>query len=129
MHVFVWPVSSTPPLSLFSWLAPGSDFVETNTFSGTVIAQADYGLEHMVYQLNRESARIANEACREAEEAGHGPKFVAGAIGPTNRTLSISPNVEDPGYREVSFKQMVDAYAEQVRCCIKKLNSTLIILF
>ena len=93
----------------------GSDIVETNTFSGTSIAQADYGLESIVYELNREGARLAREAAAIArQEDGH-RRFVAGAVGPTNRTLSLSPDVNNPGFRAVSFDEMRDAYAEQVR--------------
>ena len=93
----------------------GADIVETNTFSGTSIAQADYGLEAVVYELNREGARLAREAAVLAEGDDGRRRFVAGAVGPTNRTLSISPDVNDPGYRAVTFDQVRDAYAEQVR--------------
>ncbi|MFL5207777.1 MAG: methionine synthase, partial [Microvirga sp.] len=93
----------------------GADIVETNTFSGTSIAQADYGLEAIVYELNREGARLAREAAVEAEKEDGRRRFVAGAVGPTNRTLSISPDVNNPGYRAVTFDQVRDAYAEQVR--------------
>lgn len=93
----------------------GADIVETNTFSGTSIAQADYGLEAIVYELNRDGARLALEAAQEAERRDGRPRFVAGAVGPTNRTLSISPDVNNPGYRAVSFDEVRDAYAEQIR--------------
>ncbi|HEX8166042.1 MAG TPA: methionine synthase [Beijerinckiaceae bacterium] len=93
----------------------GSDIVETNTFSGTSIAQADYGLEHIVYELNRDGARLAREAAVVAEREDGRRRFVAGAVGPTNRTLSISPDVNNPGYRAVTFDEVRDAYAEQVR--------------
>lgn len=95
------------------YLKAGADIIETNTFSGTSIAMADYDMQELVYELNFESAKIAKEAIKEfgAKE----PKFVAGAMGPTNRTLSLSPNVNDPGYRAVTFDEMVDAYTEQVR--------------
>src|SRR3954453_4659615 len=93
----------------------GADIVETNTFSGTSIAQADYGLEAIVYELNREGSRLAREAALLAEKEDGRRRFVAGAIGPTNRTLSISPDVNNPGYRAVTFDQVRDAYAEQVR--------------
>ncbi|MFL5125432.1 MAG: methionine synthase, partial [Microvirga sp.] len=93
----------------------GADIVETNTFSGTSIAQSDYGLEAIVYELNREGARLAREAAVEAEKEDGRRRFVAGAVGPTNRTLSISPDVNNPGYRAVTFDQVRDAYAEQVR--------------
>jgi 5-methyltetrahydrofolate--homocysteine methyltransferase len=93
----------------------GADIAETNTFSGTWIAQADYDLEKAVYDINFHSARIAREVAdeftaREPEK----PRFVAGSIGPTNRTASISPDVNDPGFRAISFDQLVDAYKEQV---------------
>jgi 5-methyltetrahydrofolate--homocysteine methyltransferase len=101
------------------YLKSGADIIETNTFSGTTIAMADYEMESLVYELNYESARIAKEAVSEllASPEGKGREFafVAGAIGPTNRTLSLSPNVNDPGYRAVTFDEMVTAYTEQVR--------------
>ena len=91
----------------------GSDIVETNTFSSTRIAQADYGLESIVYELNAASARLAREAA-DKFSTDERPKFVAGAIGPTNRTLSLSPDVNDPGFRAVSYDEVVDAYYEQI---------------
>lgn len=101
------------------YLKAGADIIETNTFSGTSIAMADYDMQDLVYELNYESARIAKEAIAEFSSGpGSGepqPKFVAGAIGPTNRTLSLSPNVNDPGFRAVTFDEMVAAYTEQVR--------------
>ncbi|MBV9078031.1 MAG: homocysteine S-methyltransferase family protein, partial [Methylobacteriaceae bacterium] len=93
----------------------GADIAETNTFSGTSIAQADYGLEPIVRELNREGARLASEAAREAERRDGRRRFVAGAVGPTNRTLSISPDVNNPGFRAVTFDEVRDAYADQVR--------------
>jgi 5-methyltetrahydrofolate--homocysteine methyltransferase len=89
----------------------GADIVETNTFSGTWIAQADYGLEEAVYRINYESAKIAKEVANEFTDK---PRFVAGSIGPTNRTASISPDVNDPGYRAISFDELVGAYKDQV---------------
>ncbi len=89
----------------------GADIVETNTFSGTWIAQADYELEDAVYQINYQSAKIAKEVAAEFTDK---PRFVAGSIGPTNRTASISPDVNDPGFRAISFDQLVDAYKQQV---------------
>jgi 5-methyltetrahydrofolate--homocysteine methyltransferase len=101
------------------YLKAGADIIETNTFSGTSIAMADYGMESLVYELNFESAKIAKEAIQEfyAEfpEFAHIQKFVAGAMGPTNRTLSLSPNVNDPGFRAITFDELVEAYTEQVR--------------
>jgi 5-methyltetrahydrofolate--homocysteine methyltransferase len=94
----------------------GADIAETNTFSGTTIAQADYYLEHIVYELNFQSAKIAKEVAVEfTQREPDKPRFVAGAVGPTNRTLSISPNVNDPGYRAVTFDQLKVAYKEQVK--------------
>lgn len=94
----------------------GADIAETNTFSGTTIAQADYHLEHIVYELNFQSAKIAKEVALEfTKKEPDKPRFVAGAVGPTNRTLSISPNVNDPGYRAVTFDQLKVAYKEQVK--------------
>jgi 5-methyltetrahydrofolate--homocysteine methyltransferase len=94
----------------------GADIAETNTFSGTTIAQADYHLEHIVYELNFQSAKIAKEVAEEfTKREPEKPRFVAGAVGPTNRTLSISPNVNDPGYRAVTFDQLKVAYKEQVK--------------
>jgi 5-methyltetrahydrofolate--homocysteine methyltransferase len=93
----------------------GADIVETNTFSGTSIAQADYGMEEIVYDLNFHGARLAREAALVAQGEDGRRRFVAGAVGPTNRTLSISPDVNNPGYRAVTFDEVRDAYAEQVR--------------
>ncbi|MEZ0539735.1 methionine synthase [Fibrella arboris] len=93
----------------------GSDIVETNTFSGTRIAMADYHMEDLVYELNYESARIAREVADEVTRRNPGkPRFVAGAMGPTNRTASLSPDVNNPGYRAVTFDELVEAYYEQV---------------
>ncbi|MFS8035575.1 methionine synthase [Xanthobacter sp. AM11] len=93
----------------------GADMVETNTFSGTSIAQADYGMEAIVYELNFESARLAREAADLAQAEDGRPRFVAGAFGPTNRTASISPDVNDPGFRAVTFDELATAYGEQAR--------------
>jgi 5-methyltetrahydrofolate--homocysteine methyltransferase len=93
----------------------GADIAETNTFSGTWIAQADYGLEKFVYDINFQSAKIAKEVADEfTAKNPDKPRFVAGSIGPTNRTASISPDVNDPGFRGISFDELVDAYKEQV---------------
>ena len=89
----------------------GADIIETNTFSGTTIAQADYDLESAVYEINYQSAKIAKEVANEFTDK---PRFVAGSIGPTNRTASISPDVNDPGFRGVSFDQLVLAYSGQI---------------
>ncbi|XP_065059051.1 methionine synthase-like isoform X2 [Rhopilema esculentum] len=97
-----------------AYLEAGADFVETNTFSGTSIAQADYGLEAQVYRINRTAAELARKAADDVSRAGK-EKFVAGAMGPTNRTLSISPSVEKPAYRNITFDQLVEAYTEQAK--------------
>ena len=94
----------------------GADISETNTFSSTTIGQADYGLEDAVWDLNFEGAKIAREvADRWTEKEPHKPRFVAGPMGPTNRTLSISPDVNDPGFRAVSFDEVYEAYRQQAR--------------
>lgn len=98
------------------YLEAGADIIETNTFSGTSIAQADYKLEKFAYDINLHSAKIAKEVCEEfTKKNPNKPRFVAGSIGPTNRTLSISPDVNDPGYRNIEFDELVSAYEEQVR--------------
>ena len=103
-----------------AFLEAGADIIETNTFSSTRIAQADYATEDVVTDMNIAAAAIAREVADEwTARTPDRPRFVAGAIGPTNRTLSMSPDVNDPGYRAVSFDEMVDAYAEQVRALIR----------
>ncbi len=101
------------------YLAAGSDIIETNTFSSTSIAQADYGMQELTYELNVASVKCAREAIAEYMDslpAGEKrPVFVAGAIGPLNKTLSLSPDVNNPGFRAVTFDQVVDAYYEQIR--------------
>ncbi|XP_075555929.1 methionine synthase-like [Dermacentor variabilis] len=97
------------------YLEAGADFVETNTFSSTSVAQADYGLSHLAYRLNVEGARLARQACQQVEAQTGLPRFVCGALGPTNRTLSISPYVDRPDERNVSFDELSAAYVEQVR--------------
>ncbi len=97
----------------------GADIVETNTFSGTTIAMADYDMEELVYDLNYESARIAKEVANEfTEKEPHKPRFVAGSIGPTNKTASMSPDVNDPGFRAVSFDELRLAYKQQVEALL-----------
>lgn len=97
----------------------GADIVETNTFSGTTIAMADYQMEHLVYELNYQSAKIAKEvADKFTAKEPHKPRFVAGSIGPTNRTASMSPDVNDPGYRAVTFDVLRTAYKLQVEALI-----------
>ncbi len=101
------------------YFASGADIVETNTFSGTTIAMADYFMEDLVYELNYESARIAKEVADEfTKKEPNKPRFVAGSIGPTNKTASMSPDVNDPGYRAVSFDELRIAYKEQVEALI-----------
>lgn len=94
----------------------GADIVETNTFSSTTIGMADYAMEDLVYELNVQSAKIAREVADEFTHANpNKPRFVAGSIGPTNRTASMSPDVNDPGYRAVTFDDLIGAYSEQVK--------------
>ncbi len=98
----------------------GADIVETNTFSGTSIAMADYGMESLVYELNYESARIAREVADEfTRKDPEKPRFVAGSIGPTNKTASMSPDVNDPGFRAVSFVELKVAYREQAEALLE----------
>ncbi|MEM6743227.1 MAG: homocysteine S-methyltransferase family protein [Pseudomonadota bacterium] len=92
----------------------GADILETNTFSSTSIAQADYGLEDAVHDLNVAGAQVARRAADRATAEDGKPRFVAGAVGPTNRTASISPDVNDPGYRAVTFDDLRQAYGEQI---------------
>ena len=96
------------------YLAAGADLIETNTFGATRIAQADYRMEHLAYEMNLESARIAKAACEKYSTPDQ-PRFVVGAVGPTPKTASISSDVNDPGARNVSFDDLRDAYYEQVR--------------
>jgi len=99
-----------------AYLEAGADILETNTFSSTAIAQADYGLQSIAYELNVEGARLARAAADEwSRRTPERPRFVAGAMGPTTRTASISPDVNDPGARNVTFEQLVDAYATAAR--------------
>ncbi len=99
-----------------SYLEVGADIIETNSFNGTSISQADYGLEDVVYELNVEAARIAKQAASAwSDKTPDQPRFVAGAIGPTNKTLSLSPDVNDPGFRAVTYNEVKAAYEEQAR--------------
>jgi 5-methyltetrahydrofolate--homocysteine methyltransferase len=98
----------------------GADIAETNTFSGTTIAQADYGLEAFVYDINFHSAQLARKVADEfTKKNPNKPRYVAGSIGPTNRTASISPDVNDPGYRATTFDQLVEAYKQQTIALIE----------
>ncbi len=102
------------------YLAAGADIVETNTFNAQVISMADYGMEELSYELNVEAAKLARQACDTWEKKTPGkPRFVAGAVGPTNRTASISPDVNDPGFRNVTFDILRDAYRSQVKGLIE----------
>ncbi|MCZ8131864.1 MAG: methionine synthase [Steroidobacteraceae bacterium] len=94
------------------YLEAGADVIETNTFNATSISLADYGLESLVRELNFEAARLARRVAEECEARDGRPRFVAGALGPTSRTASLSPNVNDPGYRNVTFDELADTYAE-----------------
>ena len=123
-----------------SYLEAGADIIETNTFNGTSISQADYKTENLVYEINFEAAKIAREAINEfnkslssrfdcarldskawlearrvGEGKGRAVRFVAGSLGPTNKTLSLSPDVNDPGFRSVTFEEMAAAFKEQAR--------------
>ncbi len=97
-----------------AYLAVGADIIETNTFSATTIAQADYAMEDLAYELNVEGARLARAAADAASTADR-PRFVAGAVGPTNRTASISPDVNDPGKRNTDFDTLAESYGEAAR--------------
>lgn len=128
-----WPVSVKGNNDLLSLTQPeaiaevhrkyflaGADIVETNTFSGTTIAMADYQMEELVEELNYESARIAREVANELTEKDPSkPRFVAGAMGPTNKTASMSPDVNDPGYRAISFEELRVAYKHQAKALIE----------
>lgn len=102
------------------YLEAGADIIETNTFSGTTIAQADYHLEDAVYDINYQSARIARQAADEfTRKTPDKPRFVAGAMGPTNKTASISPDVNNPGYRAITFDQLKEAYRQQAKALLE----------
>ena len=96
-----------------SYLEAGADIIETNTFSSTEISQADYGCEHLVRDLNVKSAEIARAACDKAEAKDGRKRFVAGSVGPTNKTLSLSPDVNDPGFREIEYDYLKGVYRAQ----------------
>lgn len=101
------------------YLEAGADIIETNTFSGTTIAMADYHMEELVYELNFESAKIARKVCDEfTAKNPEKPRFVAGSIGPTNRTASLSPDVNDPGYRAITFEELRVAYKQQAEALL-----------
>lgn len=102
-----------------AYLDAGSDVVSTNTFSANRISQADYKAEHLVRDINLASARIARQLADEYAAKDGKPRFVAGAIGPTNKTLSLSPDVEDPGFREIDFDELVAVYKEQAEALVE----------
>ncbi len=102
-----------------AYFEAGADIAETNTFSANRISQADYGAEHLVREINVESAKLARKLADEYAAKDGRPRFVAGAIGPTNKTLSLSPDVNDPGYREIDWDTLVDVYLEQARALVE----------
>ncbi len=102
-----------------AYLEAGADMIETNTFSSTRVAMADYGCEHLVRQINVESAKLARDSADRAEATDGLRRFVAGAIGPTNKTLSLSPDVNDPGFREIDFDTLKADYREQCDALIE----------
>jgi 5-methyltetrahydrofolate--homocysteine methyltransferase len=110
-----------------AYFRAGADIVSTNTFSSTAIAQADYGMSEIAYELNLEGARLAREAARQAQDEDGKPRFVAGAVGPTNRTASISPDVLNPSFRSVTFDELRIAYTGQVRGLLDGGVDTLLI--
>ena len=116
-------LSLTQPDAIFNihkeYLEAGADIIETNTFSSTSIGMADYGMESLVYELNFESAKLAKKATEKFNIDNSKPRFVAGSIGPTNKTASMSPDVNNPGYREVTFDDLVKSYSQQIEALIE----------
>jgi 5-methyltetrahydrofolate--homocysteine methyltransferase len=102
-----------------AYFEAGADIAETNTFSANRISQADYAAEHLVREINLESAKLARSIADEFQAKDSRPRFVAGAIGPTNKTLSLSPDVNDPGYREIDWDTLVDVYKEQAAALVE----------
>ena len=102
-----------------AYFEAGADIAETNTFSANRISQADYGAEHLVREINVESAKMARRVADEFQAKDGRPRFVAGAIGPTNKTLSLSPDVNDPGFREIDFDHLKDVYREQIDALVE----------
>ena len=102
-----------------AYFAAGADIAETNTFSANRISQADYGAEHLVREINLQSAKLARRVADEFEADDGRPRFVAGAIGPTNKTLSLSPDVNDPGFREIDWDFLVEVYREQAEALVE----------
>ncbi|QIG90218.1 5-methyltetrahydrofolate--homocysteine methyltransferase [Chryseobacterium sp. POL2] len=110
------------------YLEAGADIIETNTFSGTTIAMADYHMEDLVYELNFESAKIARQVCDEfTAQNPEKPRFVAGSIGPTNKTASLSPDVNDPGYRAITFDELRIAYKQQAEALLEGGSDILLV--
>jgi 5-methyltetrahydrofolate--homocysteine methyltransferase len=109
------------------YLEAGSDIVETNTFNGTSVSQSEYLCEHLVYRINFESARLAKQACSEVEKRTGRRRLVAGAIGPTSKTLSVSPSVEDSSFRSVTWDELVDSYLEQIRGLVEGGSDLLLV--
>ena len=102
-----------------AYLDAGADIIETNTFSSTSVAMTDYHMENLIYELNFESAKIAANACKKYTDLNpKKPRFTAGSIGPTNKTASMSPDVNDPGFRAINFDELVDSYSEQIEALI-----------
>ena len=102
------------------YLDAGADIIQTNTFSSTSVSMADYKMENLVYELNFESAKIAKKLTQEyTKKNKNKPRFVAGSIGPTNKTASISPDVNDPGFRSITFDELVSSYSEQIKGLIE----------
>lgn len=111
-----------------AYLEAGADLVETNTFNATSVSQADYHLEHLVYELNKAGAQVARQCCDAIEATTPDkPRFVIGVLGPTSRTASISPNVNDPGFRNTSFDQLRDTYREAIEGLIDGGADTLMV--
>ena len=102
-----------------AYFEAGADIAETNTFSANRISQADYAAEHLVREINLASAQLARRVADEYQARDGKPRFVAGAIGPTNKTLSLSPDVNDPGYREIDWDTLVDVYKEQAKALVE----------
>ncbi|WP_017166396.1 homocysteine S-methyltransferase family protein [Xanthomonas phaseoli] len=111
-----------------AYLDAGADLLETNTFNATSVSQADYHLEHLVYELNKAGAQVARACCDEVEAlTPHKPRFVIGVLGPTSRTASISPDVNDPGYRNTSFDALRETYREAIEGLIDGGADTLMV--
>jgi 5-methyltetrahydrofolate--homocysteine methyltransferase len=109
-----------------SYLASGADLIETNTFGATTVAQADYDMADLAYEMNLESAKLARAACDKFSTPEH-PRFVLGALGPTPKTASISPDVNDPGARNVNFEQLRVAYYDQVKALVEGGSDALLV--